>query len=189
MRNYLYRSVMLMVLVLAVCGLAYPLAGVALSDAAFHYEATGSIGRNGSTLIGQPWNDGTSIDPRWFNGRPDPDNPLELNGVAGTSGAANLGPKSLALVVEVRGLIDEWHRVGVDPTPDLVTTSASGLDPDLTPQDAMVQIPMIARARHLRVATLLALVRSQTHGAQLGFLGGPYVDVLSLNEALAALHG
>jgi K+-transporting ATPase ATPase C chain len=129
----------------------------------------------------------------WFNGRPDADNPLELCRpgsacTSGSSGAANLGPKSKVLVSDVQTLVAEWRRLGVDPTPDLVTTSASGLDPDISQLDALVQIPMVAKARHLSPATLRALVIAHTVGFQLGFLGSPYVNVLQLNEALAALR-
>jgi potassium-transporting ATPase KdpC subunit len=188
MGTHLYRSVVLTVVLLVVCGIGYNAAGWALSQAAFQHQADGSITANGSTLIGQPWNNGRSIDPMWFNGRPDPDNPLELNGMPGSSGAAVLGPKSLLLVAFARTLIAEWHKVGVDPTPDLVTASGSGLDPDISPLDAIVQIPMVARARHLSTRVLHALVVSHTAGYQLGFLGSPYVNVLELNEALATLR-
>jgi potassium-transporting ATPase KdpC subunit len=187
MGTHLYRSVVLTVVLLVVCGVGYNAAGWALSQAAFQHQADGSITANGSTLIGQPWNDGTSINPRWFNGRPDPDNPLELNGVPGASGAAVLGPKSQLLVDFAATLISEWHKVGVNPTPDLVTGSGSGLDPDISPLDAMVQVPMVAKARHLSPSVLRTLVRAHTVGYQFGFLGSPYVNLLELNEALARL--
>jgi K+-transporting ATPase ATPase C chain len=193
MRTHLYRSVVLTVALLMICGVGYNAAGWALSQAAFHTQANGSLTANGSTLIGQPWNDQTSIDPRWFNGRPDADNPLELQlpggqPTAGSSGASNLGPTSKALVASVQALIAAWHRAGVNPTPDLVTSSASGLDPDISQLDALVQVPMVAAARHLPVAVLRRLVVAHTVGPQLGFLGSSYVNVLALNEALAALR-
>ena len=188
MATHLYRSVVLTVVILVICGVGYNVAGWALSQAAFHSQANGSITANGSTLIGQTWNDGTTINPMWFNGRPDADNPLSLNGKAGTSGASNLGPKSKVLVTDVQALIAEWRKVGINPTPDLVTTSGSGLDPDISQLDAMVQIPMVAKARHLSASVLRQLVIAHTAGAQLGFLGAPYVNVLALNEALAALR-
>ena len=78
--------------------------------------------------------------------------------------------------------------MGVNPTPDLVTTSGSGYDPDITPQDAMVQIPMVSRARGIAPSALQALINKQTRSAQLGFLGSSYINVLQLNEALAKLH-
>jgi K+-transporting ATPase ATPase C chain len=75
----------------------------------------------------------------------------------------------------------------VDPTPDLVTTSGSGYDPDISQQDALVQIPMVHRATGISTAALRKLVIQQTQGTQLGFLGTSYIDVLQLNEALANL--
>jgi potassium-transporting ATPase KdpC subunit len=189
MRTPLVRSIMLMLVMLVICGVAYPVAGWALSQAAFRSQADGSISANGSALIGQPWSPTTSaIDPSWFQGRPDADDPLELNGVPGESGAASLGPTSPTLVTAVQGLLKEWHAVGVDPTEDLVTTSGSGLDPDIAPMDAIVQIPMILRARPgLTATSLRTLIARETHPAQLGFLGEPYIVVLELNEGLASL--
>jgi K+-transporting ATPase ATPase C chain len=78
--------------------------------------------------------------------------------------------------------------MGVNPTPDLVTTSGSGYDPDISPLDATVQIPMVSKATGISATKLRALIAKETHGAQWGFLGSSYVDVLQLNEALAALH-
>jgi len=194
MPTHLYRSVVLTVVLLVICGVGYNAAGWALSQAAFHHQANGSITANGSTLIGQPWNDQTSINPRWFNGRPDGDNPLVLQlpggqPASGSSGAANLGPKSKVLVSNVQAMIAEWHKVGVNPTPDLVTTSGSGLDPDISQLDAMVQVPMIHRSYpYLSITQLRQLVIAHTVGPQLGFLGSSYVNVLGLNEALATLR-
>jgi potassium-transporting ATPase KdpC subunit len=187
MLTHLRRSLVFTVVLLVLCAVIYPLAGLAMSQGLFAHQADGSIGANGSTLIGQPWNNGTSVNPMWFNGRPDADDPLYVNGTYGESGAANLGPHSEDLVTTVEGLVAEWHAVGVDPTEDLVTSSGSGVDPDLTPEDALVQIPMVARARHLPVSALTQLVEQDTVGAQFGFLGAPHVVVLSLNEALARL--
>ena len=81
-----------------------------------------------------------------------------------------------------------WHKLGVDPTPDLVTTSGSGYDPDITPQDANVQVPMVSKATGLSASVLRALVTKESHGAQFGFLGSSYVDVLQLNVALSKLR-
>ncbi len=117
------------------------------------------------------------------------DNPLEANGVAGESGATNLGPRSSVLLANTKQLVAYWQSLGVDnPTPDLVTTSGSGYDPDITPQDAMVQIPMVSKATGISPARLTSLVSRQTHSAQLGFLGSKYIVVLELNEALAKLQ-
>lgn len=147
----------------------------------------------------------------WFNGRPDGtgpygavvcgpdapkrctpasggDNPLVANGVRGESGATNLGPRSKILLADTEELVAWWHAHGIDPTPDLVTTSGSGLDPDISPADALVQVPMISAATAIPASALEALVARETHGPELGFMGASYLDVLQLNEALAKLR-
>jgi len=88
-----------------------------------------------------------------------------------------------------RKLVAYWKARGVSPTPDLVTTSGSGLDPNITPQDAVAEIPMVARATGIPPARLRALIDQNTQGRPLGFLGSPFVNVLQLNEALARLTG
>ena len=85
-------------------------------------------------------------------------------------------------------LVAYWHKRGVDPTPDLVTTSGSGYDPDITAQDALVQIPMVSKATGISPSALRALIARETNGAELGFMGSSYIDVLQLNEALAQLR-
>jgi K+-transporting ATPase ATPase C chain len=92
------------------------------------------------------------------------------------------------LLANAKGLVAWWHTQGVNPTPDLVTTSGSGYDPDITPADATAQIPMVSRATGLSRASLMALIKEQTHGEELGFLGSQYIVVLQLNEALARLR-
>jgi potassium-transporting ATPase KdpC subunit len=150
----------------------------------------------------------------WFNGRPDDtgpysttdlsvnpvgrggDNPLEATGlqangrvgeVSGGSSATNLGPRSKVLLSDTTMLVRWWQSHGVNPTPDLVTTSGSGLDPDITPADALVQVPMISQATGLAPSALRGLVTRETNGPELGFLGSSYLDVLQLNEALAKM--
>ncbi len=176
-------AIVLALVAIVVFGLGYPLVGTGVSQLLFSSQANGSIGPDGSTLVGQSW-----TGPAWFHGRPDADNPLLANGRPGSSGAANLGPRSKLLVQETRSLIQYWHRQGVRPTTDLVTTSGSGLDPDITPADAMAQIPMVARATGLSTTRLRQLIESQTQGSELGFLGPAYVDVLQLNLSLSRLR-
>jgi K+-transporting ATPase ATPase C chain len=116
------------------------------------------------------------------------DNPLVANSCAGESAATQLGPRSKVLVADTKQLVAMWHALGVaHPTVDLVTTSGSSYDPDISQLDAMVQIPMVAKATGISSARLRTLIKSQTHGAQWGFLGSSYIDVLQLNEALARL--
>jgi K+-transporting ATPase ATPase C chain len=193
---------------LVLFGLVFPLLGVGLSQLFFKHQADGSITANGSTSIGQNWSDtkcpGHPLGSCVFQGRPDDlgpyasatlspaehpgDDPLVANGAAGESGATNLGPRSAELVKYTKELIAYWHARGVDPTEDLVTTSGSGIDPDITPTDARAEIPMVASATGLSDLALERLINQQTQGAQLGFLGSPYIDVLQLNEALAKLE-
>jgi K+-transporting ATPase ATPase C chain len=179
-------------------GFAYALAGTGVSQALFRNQADGSITANGSTLIGQNW-----TSPKFFHGRPDDagpyaanpkedvsggDNPLVANGSNGESAATNLGPRSEVLRTDTKALVAYWHSLGVDPTSDLVTTSGSGYDPDITQTDALVQIPMVSKATGISPSSLRQLIAHETNGAQLGFLGSSYIDVLSLNESLVALE-
>jgi potassium-transporting ATPase KdpC subunit len=211
---HLRRSVIIAAVFLVIT-FAYAYAGTGLSQLFFSHQANGSLTASGSTLIGQNWAatkcPGHPTGSCVFHGRPDDtgpyaavvcsanaknctpaaggDNPLEANGVAGESGATNLGPRSSVLLDNTKQLVAYWKSLGVDdPTPDLVTTSGSGYDPDITPQDAMVQIPMVAKATGVSPAQLKSLISKQTHSEQFGFLGSKYIVVLDLNEALAQLH-
>jgi K+-transporting ATPase ATPase C chain len=209
MLAHLRRSVVL-ALVALILTFAFAFVGTGVSQLFFKHQADGSITSNGSTLIGQNWSQtkcpGNPLGSCVFQGRPDAlgpysntnkktpspaghpgDDPLVANGVAGESGATNLGPRSAELLEYTKILVAYWHARGVDPTPDLVTTSGSGYDPDISQQDALVQIPMVSRATGLSSSILRRLVISQTQGTQLGFLGTSYIDVLQLNEALAKL--
>jgi K+-transporting ATPase ATPase C chain len=185
------------VICLVFFGFVYAFAGTGVAQVLFKNQANGSLTANGSTLIGQNWSS-----PKWFHGRPDDtgpyaanakndvaggDNPLVANGGSGESGATNLGPRSKVLLADTKALVKYWHSLGVNPTPDLVTTSGSGYDPDISPEDAIVQIPMVSKATGISSSKLRTLITSQTHGAQLGFLGSSYIDVLQLNEALSRL--
>ena len=201
MLTHLRRSVVLTLISIVFFGFVYAFAGTGVAQVLFRHQADGSLTANGSTLIGQNW-----TSPDFFHGRPDDagpyaanpkakppvaggDNPLVANGSSGESGATNLGPRSKVLLANTKALVAYWHSLGVaNPTPDLVTTSGSGYDPDISPADAIVQIPMVAKARGLSDSVLLSLIHSQTHGAELGFLGSSYINVLELNEALSRLH-
>jgi potassium-transporting ATPase KdpC subunit len=213
MLGHLRRSVILTVVAI-VFTFVYAFVGTGVSQVLFKHQADGSLTSYGSPLIGQNWAaakcpghpDGSCV----FHGRPDDtgpyaavvcsatatnctpasggDNPLVANGVSGESAASNLGPRSKTLLDNTEQLVAYWQGLGVnDPTPDLVTTSGSGYDPDITPQDATVQIPMVAKATGVAPSALAALIKKQTQSAQLGFLGSKYIVVLHLNEALAKL--
>jgi K+-transporting ATPase ATPase C chain len=216
MVTHIRRSVISILALTLVFGFVYMLAGVGISQLLFHHQANGSLTAQGSPLIGQDWSatpcPGHSAGSCVFHGRPDDtgpyaavvcssnatnctpssggDNPLVANRVSGESGASNLGPRSQTLLDNTKQLIAYWKSMGVDnPTPDLVTTSASGLDPDISPQGASVQIPMVSKATGIPASQLQDLIKKETHSAQWGFLGSDYVNVLQLNEALAGQNG
>jgi potassium-transporting ATPase KdpC subunit len=157
-------------------GLGYPFAETGIAQAFFSHQANGSLTADGSLLVGQKW-----TSPRWFVGRPDEDNPM-------ATGGTNLGPRSEVLVKDVALQIALLKKEGITPTPDLVTTSGSGVDPDIAPVDAYAQVNAVAKARGLPVAEVRKLVRSQIHQAEYGFLGASYIDVLQLNQALASVR-
>jgi len=198
MITHLRRSIISIVVFTAFFGFVYALAGTGVAQLFFRHQADGSITANGSTLIGQNWSStkcpGNPPGSCVFQGRPDDlgpysgDNPLVANGKSGESAATNLGPRSKVLVANTQALVAYWHKRGVDPTPDLVTTSGSGLDPDIAPQDAIAQIPMVSKATGIAPSALRALISRETNGAVLGFMGSSYIDVLQLNEALAQLR-
>ena len=166
----------LTVIFFVLLGLLYPLAETGVGQALFSHQANGSLVADGSTLVGQSW-----TSPRWFVGRPDADNAM-------ATGGSNLGPRSEALVKTVKQQIAALRHDGITPTSDLVTTSGSGVDPDITPVDAYAQVNAVSKARGVPVAEVRQLVASQTHQAQFGFLGSAYINVLQLNEALAGLR-
>ena len=195
---HLRRSFTFALVCMVLFGFVYAFAGTGVAQLLFKFQANGSLTANGSLLIGQNW-----TSPKYFHGRPDDagpyaadpargvsggDNPLVANGVHGESGATNLGPRSSTLLADTRRLVAYWHSMGVSPTPDLVTTSGSGYDPDISPQDARAEIPMVSRATGLSRAVLTRLIDAHTVGPQFGFLGSGYLNVLQLNEALAKLE-
>ena len=212
---HLRRSFISIVMITVFFGFVYAFAGTGISQLLFKHQADGSITANGSTLIGQNWSQtkcpGHPLGSCVFQGRPDAlgpyagslspvagggDNPLGANNIpgkprilnSGESGASNLGPRSKVLLSNTQALVAYWHQRGVNPTPDLVTTSGSGIDPDITAADALAQIPMVSKATGIAPATLRALIARENNGAQLGFLGSSYITVLQLNEALAKLR-
>jgi K+-transporting ATPase ATPase C chain len=206
MLAHLRRSLILGVIAIVLV-FVYALVGTGVSQVLFKHQADGSVTAHGSTLVGQNWSQtscpGHPLGSCVFQGRPDDlgpyasaktspaehpgDDPLVANGQPGESGATNLGPKSAELLAYTKELVAYWHKRGVNPTPDLVTTSGSGLDPDITPADAVAEIPMVSAATGISASALRTLIAKQTNGEELGFLGSSYIDVLQLNEALARL--
>ncbi|MGH7642975.1 MAG: K(+)-transporting ATPase subunit C [Candidatus Dormibacteria bacterium] len=172
----LRRSIIAMVILTVICGVIYPLIETGLAQWWFPSQANGSITKNGSTLIGQTWKGAA-----WFHGRPDADDPS-------ATGPTNLGPTSKELAAAVRDAIQAEAALGIsNPPANLVTTSGSGVDPDISPESALVQVNTVAKAHNLSPAAVRKLVLDQESGPELGFLGASTVNVLELNEALAAL--
>lgn len=185
LRSVLVVAVRYTLITTVLLGIGYPLLITAIAQLTMPYKANGQlIVRNGqvigSAIIGQSF-----TGPRYFNSRP---SAAGSGYDATSSGGSNLGPTSQALVSRVDASVAQWHKSdpgAAGPVPiGLVTTSASGLDPDISPADAYYQVPMIAAARHLPEATVRALVTAHIQGRQLGFLGEPRVNVLELNLAL-----
>ena len=168
------------------CGL-YPLAVLGLGQLAFAHQANGSLivdhgTVTGSELIGQSF-----ASARYFNSRPSAAGKTGYDGTS--SSGSNYGPTSKALVDRIKGDLKarrEQGMTGAIPA-DLVTASASGLDPDISPAAAMVQIPRVARARGLSASGLRALVDQATEHPVLGFIGEDHVNVLALNRQLDRL--
>ncbi len=176
MLRALRPAILVSLIMLVIVGLAYPLAETGIAQAFFSHQANGSLMSNGSALVGQTW-----TGPRWFQGRPDADDPM-------ATGGTNLGPRSKVLVQDVRKQIALLRKEGITPTSDLVTTSGSGVDPDISPADAYAQVNAVARARGLSSAAVRRLVAEHIVQPQLGFLGAAYINVLQLNLALAGLR-
>ena len=190
MTSIVRPAVVLFVALSVVTGVAYPLAVTGIAKAVFPAQAAGSLieagGKTvGSALIGQNFSD-----PKNFWGRPSATSPMADNATA--SSGSNLGPLNPALVDAVKGRIAALQAADPGntlPIPvDLVTASASGLDPDISVAAARYQAPRIARLRGLSAAQVDALIARQTEGLLLGFIGEPRVNVLALNLALSAAN-
>jgi len=197
MLNQIRPAIVLIVLMTVLTGLAYPLFMTGLAQLLFPSQAAGSLIEKdgkviGSELIGQNF-----TDAKYFHGRPsattdtDPNDstktvPAPYN--AGSSGGSNAGPTSKALVERVQGDVETLKKENQGQIPvDLVTTSASGLDPHITPAAAEFQVARVAAARHLPEERVRALVSEMTQDRFLGTLGEQRVNVLKLNLALDAL--
>ncbi|HKU81342.1 MAG TPA: potassium-transporting ATPase subunit KdpC [Candidatus Tumulicola sp.] len=169
-------------------GLVYPLVMTGVAEGLFPRQANGSLvvvrGKAvGSWIVGQRW-----TKPADFQGRPS---------AAGTgydpaaTGGTNLGPTSAKLIAATRRTLARLEkqnpRANGPPPIDLVTSSASGIDPDISPEAAYWEAPRVAAARHLRLSAVRSLVAAHVRGRQFGFLGEPHVNVLELNLALDGL--
>ena len=179
-------AVVVLALFTVICGLAYPLAVTAVGQVAFRSRSNGSVlevkGQPvGSSLIGQVF-----VDPKYFHSRPS----SAGNGYDGmASSGSNLGPNNPTLLSTIADRVSAYRTennlsVGVEVPVDAVTASASGLDPQISIANALLQAPRVAAARGISVAAVLAAVTAHTQNRPLGFLGDPGVAVLPLNIAL-----
>jgi K+-transporting ATPase ATPase C chain len=191
MTRYLGTAIRMTILTAILLGLIYPLAITGIAQVVFPGAANGSLLKMNGRVIGSSLIAQDFTAAKYFQPRPS---------AAGTgynamdSSASNLGPTNLTLVQRVQADVraqlahDPGLRYGTVPV-DMVTTSGSGLDPDITVANARAQAPRVAAARGTSLAKVLALVSRHTTGRQLGFLGEPRVNVLKLNLALDAAQG
>ncbi|MET3218456.1 UNVERIFIED_ORG: K+-transporting ATPase ATPase C chain [Burkholderia territorii] len=188
MKSLIRPLVVLFVILTAVTGLAYPAVMTVFGQAVFPSQANGSLIEQdgkvvGSALIGQSFDA-----PKYFWGRLSATAPMPYN--AAGSGGSNLGPLNPSLADQVKARIAALRDAGTDlskPVPvDLVTASASGLDPEITPAAAAYQVARVAKARNLAPDAVARIVAANTTGRQFGVLGEPRVNVLKLNLALDA---
>jgi K+-transporting ATPase ATPase C chain len=182
------QSIRALIVFTVITGIAYPLVVTGIAQVAFKDQANGSLIEKdgkvlGSRLIGQPFSD-----PKYFWSRPSATSPMPYNGAS--SSGSNQGPTNPALKEAIEGRVKalrEADRGNTKPVPvDLVTASSSGLDPHISPAAAEYQVERVARARNIDPAKVRELVARHTEARQLGILGEPRVNVLTLNLALDA---
>ncbi len=187
MHAHLLRpAVSLLIAFTLLLGVAYPLAITGIARLAFPSQAAGSLLREDGSIIGSRLIGQSFSDPKYFWGRPSATAPQPYNGIASTG--SNLGPLNPALLDQVKAnakSLRDADPANTQPIPvELVTASASGLDPEISPAAAHFQASRVARARGLRATQVEALVRAHERGSLLGFIGEPRVNVLELNLAL-----
>jgi potassium-transporting ATPase KdpC subunit len=198
--KHIRPAIVMIIAMTVITGIIYPLLMTGIAQAVFPYQANGSLIEKdgkviGSALIGQNF-----TSDKYFHGRPsattepDPKDATKTVPVpyaADNSAGSNLGPTSKALVDRVKGDAETLAKEnpGTPIPSDLVTTSASGLDPDITPAGALFQVPRVAKTRGLPEDKVRQLVEDHVTGRLLGIIGEPHVNVLKLNLALDAMNG
>ncbi len=185
--HHLGTALRLGIVFTVIAGLIYPLVITGLGQLLFPAQANGSLIVRGGQVVGSALIGQSFTSPRYFQGRPS-----ATGYSADASSASNLGPTNPALIADVKaaleGVLAENPGLTAAQVPaDLVETSDSGVDPDISIQAALIQVPRVAAQNQLSQATVLALVKSQERGRFLGLFGSPYVNVLELNLKLQAL--
>lgn len=188
MKKHFVTAVLMTVVTTVLLGIVYPFVVTGLAQLIFPKQANGSLISDngklvGSSLIGQPFSS-----PGYFRSRPSAAGNAGYD--AGNSSGSNLGPTNKMLIDRMNADIQkaQAENPGVPVPMDLVTTSGSGLDPDISPEAADFQVPRIARERNMNEADVRAIVAKHTEGRQFGFLGEPRVNVLELNLDLDTTH-
>ncbi|MEI5678892.1 MULTISPECIES: K(+)-transporting ATPase subunit C [unclassified Mesorhizobium] len=198
MLKQLRPALVMIVIFTAITGLAYPLAMTGISGVLFPRQAEGSLITENGTVIGSELIGQNFASEKYFHGRPsvtlgpdpaDPSKSVVVPYNAVNSMGSNLGPANPALIERVKGDLEKLKAENPgQPVPiDLVTTTGSGLDPDVSPEGAMFQVPRVAKARGVPEDKLRDLVSDLTQAPILGILGEPRVNVLALNRALDAM--
>lgn len=191
-------AILVLVALTLITGMVYPLVITGIAEVVFPYQAQGGLIEHNGTVIGSALIGQQFTSDKYFHGRPsattttDPNDPTKTVPApynAANSGGSNLGPSNKALVDRVQADIDKLKQENPSAAVpiDLVTTSGSGLDPDISPDGALFQVPRIAKIRNLPEDRLRRLVSENTQGRLLGLFGEPRVNVLRLNLALDRL--
>lgn len=190
MMHYLKRALVLLLTLTVLTGILYPLLMTGLVQLIFPRQANGSLAYQGGQAVGSRLIGQNFSDPRYFQGRPSAAGKDGYDAAA--SSGSNLGPTNKKLLESIAAAAEKVRQdnglpMGAAVPSDLVTASGSGLDPDISPAAALLQVPRVAAARKLAIAKVENLVQGQIKGRQLGILGEPRVNVLELNIALDQL--